>query len=73
MQNRVTNERPPRGRLLDHQGTAANEGGDLGDAMSRQFEAARRSAEKFIAAHPAACLGTAVSIGILLGWWIKRQ
>jgi len=73
MQNRVTNERPPRVRLLDQQMAATNEGNDPADAMYRQLEAARQSAEEFIASHPAACLGAAVSIGILLGWWIKRQ
>lgn len=32
-----------------------------------------RAIERFVAQRPGFCLGTALSVGIALGWWVKRQ
>ena len=32
-----------------------------------------RSIERFVAQRPGFCLGAALSVGIALGWWVKRQ
>lgn len=29
--------------------------------------------ERFVARRPGVCLGAALSVGIVLGWWVKRQ
>ena len=29
--------------------------------------------ERFVADRPGLCLGTALSLGIALGWWVKRK
>ena len=31
-----------------------------------------RAVERFIARRPGVCLGAALSVGIVLGWWVKR-
>jgi ElaB/YqjD/DUF883 family membrane-anchored ribosome-binding protein len=33
----------------------------------------RQAVEDFVVSHPALALGAAVSVGLLLGWWIKRK
>jgi hypothetical protein len=32
-----------------------------------------RSLERFVARRPGFCLAAALSVGIALGWWMKRQ
>ena len=32
-----------------------------------------RTIERFVARRPAICLGAALSVGIALGWWVKRR
>ena len=32
-----------------------------------------REIERFVARRPAICLGAALSVGIALGWWVKRR
>jgi hypothetical protein len=32
-----------------------------------------QSIERFVARRPGVCLGAALSVGIVLGWWVKRQ
>jgi hypothetical protein len=36
-------------------------------------EAAERRVLQFIAAHPGLCLGAALSVGMAIGWWVKRK
>ena len=31
-----------------------------------------RAVERFVAQRPGLCLGAALSVGIVLGWWVKR-
>jgi len=31
-----------------------------------------RAIERFVAHRPGLCLGAALSVGIALGWWVKR-
>jgi ElaB/YqjD/DUF883 family membrane-anchored ribosome-binding protein len=72
MQNRITDERFGA-RWHDRRAAAGDELADLADATRRQLADAGRAVEAFVAAHPAACLAAAVSMGILFGWWVKRQ
>ena len=44
-----------------------------GDAVRRRLDQSRQAVEKFVAEHPAICLGAAAAAGIFLGWWIKRR
>ncbi len=32
-----------------------------------------QSIERFVAQRPGLCLGAALSVGIALGWWVKRS
>jgi hypothetical protein len=32
-----------------------------------------QSIERFVAQRPGFCLGAALSVGIALGWWVKRS
>lgn len=46
---------------------------ELRDAAQKQFADRMRQIEKYIQEHPVTGIGTALSIGILLGWVIKRR
>jgi hypothetical protein len=47
--------------------------GGWGDAARSGLSRSVQSIERFVAQRPGVCLGAALSVGIALGWWLKRQ
>lgn len=73
MKNRIADHLP---QGLQSQGQGSNEddkANKVTDIALRQFDAARHSAENFVASHPAICLGAAVLTGVAVGWLVKRK
>jgi hypothetical protein len=48
-----------------------NSGGWV-DMATRGLSQSVHSIERFVAQQPAFCLGAALSVGVVLGWWAKR-
>lgn len=46
--------------------------GAWGDAGRKVISKSARAIERFAAQEPGYCLAAALSIGIALGWWVKR-
>lgn len=46
---------------------------ELRDLARKQIADRIRRVEKYVQTHPAAGIGTAICIGIFLGWMIKRR
>ena len=46
--------------------------GEWGNAARKGLSQSVQSIERFVARRPGFCLGTALSFGIALGWWVKR-
>ena len=46
--------------------------GVWGDAGRKVLSKSARAIERFVVQKPGYCLGTALSVGIALGWWVKR-
>ena len=46
--------------------------GMWGDAGRKVLSKSARAIERFAVQEPGYCLGAALSIGIALGWWVKR-
>jgi hypothetical protein len=66
MKNRIIDELLAAVQLNEQRAETADE-------VAKLTETARRSAERWITAHPAVCLGAAVIVGVALGWWAKRK
>ena len=49
------------------------ENGEAVDLARQKTSQIVREIEQFVARRPAICLGAALSVGIALGWWVKRQ
>ncbi len=50
-----------------------SEFGNFGELARKDPAAMVRAFERFVADQPGLCLGVAVTTGIFLGWWVKRQ
>ena len=46
---------------------------ELLQAAQKQFDDGRRRVETYIQEHPAAGIGAALCIGVLIGWYSKRR
>jgi hypothetical protein len=46
--------------------------GEWVDMARKGLSQSARSIERFVAQRPCFCLGAALSVGIALGWWVKR-
>lgn len=46
--------------------------GEWGDMARKGLSRSVQSIERFVAQRPGLCLGAAISVGIALGWWVKR-
>ena len=49
------------------------ENGEAVDMARQKASRIIREIEQFVARQPAICLGAALSVGIALGWLVKRQ
>jgi ElaB/YqjD/DUF883 family membrane-anchored ribosome-binding protein len=60
-----------------HDGTSqpspGRDHGEFVDPAQKRPSRIVRAIERFVAQRPGFCLGTALSVGIALGWWVKRQ
>ena len=66
----------PRPELLNNGPGRIRFGLENGDSvgMARKGPAQIvREIERFVARWPGFCLGAALSVGLALGWWVKRQ
>jgi len=69
MKNRIRDE-----HSIDLSRTLATAKESLSGMMTSQPAAqAVRTAEEYITRHPALSLGIAASVGMMLGWFIKRR
>lgn len=66
-----------RNRLLDvpptPQRVPAESQSSWGQASSDQLQRLQRTVGNFIAGHPGLTLGTALAVGVVIGWLIKRR
>ena len=46
--------------------------GEWADVARKQFAQSVQSIERLVAQLPGFCMGAALSVGIALGWWVKR-
>ena len=46
--------------------------GEWVDMARKGLSQSVQSIERFVAQQPAFCLGAALSVGVALGWWVKR-
>ena len=46
---------------------------NFGELVRKAPVAMVRAFERLVAGQPEICLGAAVTAGIFLGWWVKRQ
>ena len=46
--------------------------GEWADVARKGLSQSAQSIERFVAQRPGFCLGAALSVGIALGWWVKR-
>jgi ElaB/YqjD/DUF883 family membrane-anchored ribosome-binding protein len=49
------------------------ENGESADMARKGASQIVRAIERFVAQRPGFCIGAALSVGIALGWWVKRQ
>ncbi len=49
------------------------EHGESGELAEKGPSAMVRAFERLVASQPGLCLGAALSVGILFGWWMKRR
>ena len=47
--------------------------GEWVDMARKGLSQSVQSIERFVAQRPGFCLGAALSVGIALGWWVKRS
>jgi len=47
--------------------------GEWVDMVRKGLSQSVQSIERFVAQRPGFCLGAAISVGMALGWWVKRQ
>ena len=46
--------------------------GEWVDMARKGLSQSVQSIERFVAQQPGFCLGAALSVGVALGWWVKR-
>ena len=46
--------------------------GEWADVARKQLSKSVQSIERLVAQRPGFCMGAALSVGIALGWWVKR-
>lgn len=46
---------------------------EMADQALKQLNQARHAAERFIAERPIICLAAALTLGVLIGWYVKRK
>ena len=46
--------------------------GEWADVARKQLSQSVQLIERFVAQRPGFCMGAALSVGIALGWWVKR-
>ena len=46
--------------------------GEWADVARKGLSQSAQSIERFVAQRPGFCLGAALSVGIAIGWWVKR-
>jgi hypothetical protein len=46
---------------------------ESGELAEKGPSAMVRAFERLVASQPGLCLGAALSVGILFGWWMKRR
>ncbi len=63
-----------KNRILDYF-SSAPQLGEQRDTQGEQLDAQRLAAiaEQWVAANPAVALGAALTLGVLIGWLVKRK
>lgn len=73
MRNRIFSDIASTAKLPDSSVTTAALGQEAAEVAREQFDWSLRKAEQFVAAHPVASLSTAVGVGVVIGWCLKRR
>jgi ElaB/YqjD/DUF883 family membrane-anchored ribosome-binding protein len=80
MKNRIQEHAEAAFGKLAHDGqelaeqTLAQVKSKLSGALeSESFAGAAKAVEDYVAKRPAVCLGVAITVGVLVGWFIKRR
>jgi ElaB/YqjD/DUF883 family membrane-anchored ribosome-binding protein len=63
----------PIGERISKSETSAREGRSIRDIFQTEKPTAAQQSMHFILEHPGICLGTALALGVLVGWLLKRK